>query len=64
MPEYTVKVKKAYMKTTELTVVAENSDDAQDDVRDRIDQIDVGELERDTTFDEVEVDLLLTEEGE
>ena len=64
MPEYTVKVKKAYMKTIELTVVAENSDDAYDDVRDRIDQIDVGELERDTTFDEVEVDLLLTEEGE
>ena len=64
MPEYTVKVKKAYMKTTELTVVAENSDDAYDDVRDRIDQIDVGELERDTTFDEVEVDLLLTEEAE
>ena len=44
--------------------MAENSDDAYDDVRDRIDQIDVGELERDTTFDEVEVDLLLTEEGE
>ena len=55
MPLFTVEVKRAYMKTTELKVIAKNSDDAYDSTMDRIEDVPMGELVRDRTFDEITV---------